>query len=278
MAFVKLDCGILDSSLWTETADTRIVFVTLLAMADESGFVHATRSAVVRRANLPEASVLTALEALSRPDANDRSGVEGGRRIEEIQGGFNVVNYERYRNACNSDVRKANTRERVARYRSKKKAEKLGNPTGIECNAPVTECNTPSPLLSSPSHLGEGMQGEGGTKSASPTLPKAEEVTSSGLSAAAIRIMRVTSRRNSRLTVEKHVDMKREATGLDPAFIAEQVETMVAKVPRMKDAAIWDIIEAIWPTPKAADLREDLLESMGVKKHRKEFNRNGNQP
>ena len=53
MTFVKLDCGILDSSLWVEAAEVRIVFITTLAMCGPDGLCRATAPGIARRANLP---------------------------------------------------------------------------------------------------------------------------------------------------------------------------------------------------------------------------------
>lgn len=97
MPFVKLDCGILDSSLWSEKSDVRVVFLTMLAMASADGFVGATCPGIARRANLPEASVRTAMRRLEAPDMDSRTRTEDGRRLVRVDGGFRIVNYTAYR-------------------------------------------------------------------------------------------------------------------------------------------------------------------------------------
>ena len=80
MAFVKLDTGILDSSLWVEDAATRIVFITMLAMSDAEGLCAATAPGIARRANLPLGQVRKALAELEGPDPESRT-LEGRFKI-----------------------------------------------------------------------------------------------------------------------------------------------------------------------------------------------------
>jgi len=95
--FVKLYGSILDSSIWSEDPWTRLLWVTMLAMADADGQVMASVPGLARRANIPLDKTLEALEVLTSPDAFDRSGVDEGRRLRVIPGGWLLVNYERYR-------------------------------------------------------------------------------------------------------------------------------------------------------------------------------------
>ena len=95
--YVKLFGSILDSSIWTTDLPTRVVWITMLAMADEHGVVMASRNGLARRAAVTPAQCRHALKTLSSPDDDDRSGVEGGIRIRELQGGWELVNYQHYR-------------------------------------------------------------------------------------------------------------------------------------------------------------------------------------
>ena len=97
MAFVKLDCGILDSTLWVEAAEVRVVFLTILAMCGPDGLCRATAPGIARRANLPLDGVRQALAALEGPDADSRTLTNQGRRIERVDGGYHVLNYLKYR-------------------------------------------------------------------------------------------------------------------------------------------------------------------------------------
>lgn len=98
MPFVKLDAGILDSTLWLSDSDVRIVFITMLAMANSEGLVEATAPGIARRANLSIETVREAIGELEAPDEDSRTLEDEGRRIMRVDGGYQVVNYLKYRN------------------------------------------------------------------------------------------------------------------------------------------------------------------------------------
>jgi hypothetical protein len=72
MPFVKLDAGILDSSLWAEAPETRVVFITILAMTRPHGVCEATAPGIAHRANLSLKVVRTALSKLEATDPDSR--------------------------------------------------------------------------------------------------------------------------------------------------------------------------------------------------------------
>lgn len=115
MPFVKLDTGILDSTLWLSDAEVRVTFITMLAMAQPDGMVEATAPGISRRANLSIETVRHAIKLLESPDEDSRSLAEEGRRIVRIDGGYQIVNYEKYRQKDHTAA------ERMRRFRSKNK-------------------------------------------------------------------------------------------------------------------------------------------------------------
>ncbi len=116
MPFVKLDTGILDSSLWSEPAQTCKCWITLLAMADAEGFVRSTAPGIARRANLGLSDTESALEIFESPDSHSRTLDDQGKRIKRIDGGYQIINYEKYRE------RDYTAAERQKRWREKKKS------------------------------------------------------------------------------------------------------------------------------------------------------------
>lgn len=139
MAFVKLDTGILDSTLWTDPADSRI-FVTALLMAMPReietpmeqlsvrslertgflvppgwyGFIGAAGVGIVRRAHISDDEGLPALERLGDEDPASRSSAFGGRRLVRVDGGYIVLNFMNYRDKDHT------ARQRSQRYRDRK--------------------------------------------------------------------------------------------------------------------------------------------------------------
>jgi hypothetical protein len=143
MAYVKLDCGILDSTLWIER-ECRELFITALLMArpkeytqpvpqiavnsldltgwvappDWYGFVEAAGPGIIRRAGIDQAIGLAALEKLGNPDRESRTPDHEGRRMIRIDGGYLILNFDKYRE-------KDHTRaDRQRRFRDKQRAER----------------------------------------------------------------------------------------------------------------------------------------------------------
>lgn len=118
MPFVKLDCGIVDSSMWTQPLAVRVLWITILTLTDPvDGICRMRAPGLARRAAIPLAQCRKALKVLESPDADDRSGQEQGRRIVPVDGGYRVVNFRRYRE------RDYTAADRMKRMRQRRKAE-----------------------------------------------------------------------------------------------------------------------------------------------------------
>lgn len=133
MGFAKLDDSILDSSVWTYDSDTRVVWITLLAMKRRHGIVKASVSGIAHRARLPVDVVQKALDVFMAPDPDDKSGVDEGRRVRKIAGGFLVVNHDKWRGREAHDDAAADRMARVRRRRSE--AQSRGEPQEAENEA-----------------------------------------------------------------------------------------------------------------------------------------------
>ncbi len=132
MPFVKLDCGIIHSSLWAESSDTKICWITLLLLADQNGFVRAAPSAIAREAGIPAEVARRAISLFCSPDNESRSPENQGKRIERVDGGFHILNYEKYRERDYTNA------ERQKRWRESQKS----NVTSVTKPLPVTARNT----------------------------------------------------------------------------------------------------------------------------------------
>lgn len=120
--FTKLFGSILDSTIWRESKETRLVWVTMMAMADRDGVVNASVPGLADRAKVSIDECQAALGVLSSPDEWSRSKEHGGRRIADCDGGWVLLNYQKYRAKQNPDEIKEKARLRQAKFRSKKKA------------------------------------------------------------------------------------------------------------------------------------------------------------
>ena len=132
----KLFTKILDSSIWLEPSPTRIVWLTMIAAMDENGFVQfASIANLAHRAIVPLNEAKEAVKCLESPDDDSSDKEYDGRRIERVDGGWMVLNAEKYRELVTRVIIKEQTRARVAKFRERKR------------NAEVTQDNeklTPS--------------------------------------------------------------------------------------------------------------------------------------
>ena len=115
--YTKLFSSILMSSIWEENTDTRIVWVTLLALADQDGHVDGTVHSVARVARVSVEACQSAMDTFLNTDPLDRSGVMDGQRVIAEHGGWTLVNYNAYRHRMSEEDRKERDRIRQAKYR-----------------------------------------------------------------------------------------------------------------------------------------------------------------
>lgn len=95
--FAKLKSSILDSSIWGYSSDTRVVWITMLAMADSSGFVESTVPGLARRAVVSVEAVRKAIEIFLSPDPDSADPANDGRRIVAAPRGWVLLNYQKHR-------------------------------------------------------------------------------------------------------------------------------------------------------------------------------------
>jgi hypothetical protein len=145
MPFVKLDTSILDSTLWLDTAASR-VFLTALCMAqpydfpepmeqlevrtlEKTGFVvppgwygwiAAAGTGIIRRSMLSDIEGYAALEALGKADRESRSPEFEGRHLVRVDGGYIVLNFMKFRD------RDYGAADRMRRLRERKKPGAVG--------------------------------------------------------------------------------------------------------------------------------------------------------
>ena len=96
--FTKLFSSITDSTIWCESTSVRIVWITMLAMADRDGNIAASIPGLATRARVTVPECEEALTKFLSPDKYSRTPDHEGRRIEVIHGGWRLLNYNYYRN------------------------------------------------------------------------------------------------------------------------------------------------------------------------------------
>ncbi len=97
VTFTKLFSSITDSTIWDESPEVCKVWVTMLAMADRDGHIGASVPGLANRARVSVDVVLKALEKFMAPDPYSRTKDHEGRRIEESERGWRLLNHARFR-------------------------------------------------------------------------------------------------------------------------------------------------------------------------------------
>lgn len=151
-SYTKLFSSIVTSTIWTEDDRTRIVWVTMLALADKHGEVHASVPGLARVAGVPVEDCEKAIARFLAPDKWSRTKDDEGRRIEEIDGGWALINHEKYRRMASKEDEEESNRERQRRYRERharngRVTESNGT---VTVNGDIAEADAP---INSPSQL-----------------------------------------------------------------------------------------------------------------------------
>lgn len=137
--YTKLFNSIVTSTIWTEDDKTRIVWITMLAMSDQNGEVHASVPGLARVSGVSLYDCESALVKLSSPDAYSRTPDNEGRRISPIDGGWELLNHRKYRAmASKTDSQNANA-ERQKRHRERNAKVTGRNATVTPSNGSVTQ-------------------------------------------------------------------------------------------------------------------------------------------
>lgn len=119
--FVKIYGHIVKSSIWREAQSTRLLWITMLVMADANGYVRASVANLADEARISRPECDAALRVLESPDPDDRSGVNEGRRITRMQGGWHIENFRAYRELRTE--KQMQVAERVKRHRERLKGQ-----------------------------------------------------------------------------------------------------------------------------------------------------------
>ena len=120
MAYTKLHQSLVTSTIWREPSPTRIVWVTLMAIADKNGEVQASIPGLADLCRVTLEECEAALSSFLSPDKYSRTKTLEGRRIQEIQGGWFLINHPQYRAMASREDETQKASERMARHRRNK--------------------------------------------------------------------------------------------------------------------------------------------------------------
>ena len=101
--YTKLFSTLPLSTIWKEPNETRIVWITMLALANMDGTVDSSIPGLADLARVDLDKCEAALKTLMSPDKYSRTKTDEGRRIKEIDGGWLILNHAKYRDTLKND-------------------------------------------------------------------------------------------------------------------------------------------------------------------------------
>ena len=149
-AYSKLFASITRSSIWLEDDQTLRVWVTMLALADRHGYVGASVGGLAAQARVTVEKTREALDRFRAPDPDSRSPEFGGRRIEEADRGWTLLNYERFRDMRDEEAKRESDRKRQRDHRDKKRRER----EAARAAQPAVPAQSPTPAEPPTDHDG----------------------------------------------------------------------------------------------------------------------------
>jgi len=94
-----------------------------LAMCDQHGFVETSPKSLAHQARINMDDFATSIEVLESPDEESGSPEFEGRRVSKCEGGWLVLNYEKYRGKLLNSKENEQARDRMRKHRAKKAGE-----------------------------------------------------------------------------------------------------------------------------------------------------------
>lgn len=117
--YVKVHKSMLLSSIWDEDDATRITWVTLLMLCDQSGYVGASITGIAHMARLSIEQTEAAMQVLMAPDPASRSKAHDGRRVVVHERGYLLVNYVALKEGEDETTQRVQARQASRRHRAK---------------------------------------------------------------------------------------------------------------------------------------------------------------
>jgi|HubBroStandDraft_6_1064221.scaffolds.fasta_scaffold148059_2 hypothetical protein len=120
--YTKLFSSILDSTVWSLSKEARLLWITMLVKKNRAQVVEAAIPGLANAARLTVPETESALKELLAPDSYSRTKEHDGRRIEEVPGGWLVLNGAKYRDMMSKEERKEYQRLWAQEKRDREKA------------------------------------------------------------------------------------------------------------------------------------------------------------
>lgn len=102
-SYTKLMSSIVQSTVWSESLATKVVWITMLALSDRKGYVGSSVPGLAKTAGVTIEQCEDALLRLHSPDPHSRTKTHEGRRLATVDRGWHILNYEEHRNRMDDE-------------------------------------------------------------------------------------------------------------------------------------------------------------------------------
>lgn len=136
--YVKVFNSMLHSTVWLADDKTRLVWLTMLMLVDRDGVVEASVPGLAAAARVSVEACERALDSFLSPDPFSRTADEGGRRIAVVDGGWRILNYQKYREKMSKADSTEKSKLRMRKMRAARVTQKRNRSVTV---TPVTESN-----------------------------------------------------------------------------------------------------------------------------------------
>lgn len=214
--YAKLFSSILRSSIWAEPMETRLVWITMLALADRHGYVGASLPGIATAAGVTMEKAQTAIDTFLAPDPYSRSKEFDGRRIEVADRGWILLNYERFRDMRDEEARKEYERTRKRASRAAKRSVDVPDSQGTSRDTAGQDGTVPEcPAMSAHSSAEASASEEGRKEEPAAPTPETEQQKAINLALVELGIYDISAPKRLRLvrkldTAEVTADRIRE--------------------------------------------------------------------
>jgi hypothetical protein len=144
VGYTKLFSDIITSTIWQEPNDCRVLWITMLALQDRDHICRATVPALAKICNITNELCEEYLTDFQQPDKYSRSQEHEGRRIEQIEGGYLILNGEYYQRLLSKEDRREYKRNKAQEYRDKARTNVDNSrqaETDVDTNIPRVDKN-----------------------------------------------------------------------------------------------------------------------------------------
>lgn len=142
ITFTKLFSSITESTIWIAPDTHRLCWITMLAMADSRGRVWGSIPGLANRARVSVDDCRSAIRFFMEPDSDSRTKEHEGRRIEEIDGGWRLLNHGKYRAIRDEEAIKESKRKYINTRRAIEK-----NVENVDRSRAIAEAYTEADTL-----------------------------------------------------------------------------------------------------------------------------------